>query len=186
MSGVCGLGSLVPGWWCRAAAEGGLTLAALLAALAAGGERRATFREVRRFAALEGDLVSTGHLVVRPGYLEKATDWPERERLQVEGDRVVLTTGNEVPRVIELGRVPELRVLIDAIRGPLTGDAAAVGRAFTATVTGDMGGWTLELLPREGAKLLRSVRLEGRGGVATRLALVQGNGDSETMEITPG
>lgn len=157
-----------------------------MARLAAAPNHRATFREERRFGALDTVLESTGHLVFRPGYLEKATDWPQPERLQVDGDRVVLTAGNEAPRVIELGMAPELRVLIDAIRGPLSGDAAAVRRAFTATVSGTEGGWTMDLLPRDpaAARFLRGVRLQGHGDGVDRLQITQANGDEQVMVIT--
>lgn len=158
-----------------------------MARLAAAPSRRAVFRERRRFGALDTVLESTGHLVFRPGYLEKATDWPQPERLQVEGDRVVLTAGNDPPRVIELGMAPELRVLIDAIRGPLSGDAAAVRRAFDASASGTDGGWTLDLVPRDPAagKFLRGVRLQGHGDQVDRLAVTQANGDEQVMVITP-
>lgn len=156
-----------------------------MARMAAVAERRATFREERRFAALEGVLQSTGRLHYRPGYLEKVTDWPQPERLLVEGDRVVLTAGSEAPRVIDLGMVPELRVLIDAIRGPLAGDAAALRRVFEVEVAGTMEGWTLTLAPRDPAagKLLRSVRLDGGGDQVRRIALTQANGDEQVMMI---
>ncbi len=172
----------------RPAAAEALTLETLMQALAAVPERRATFRETRRFAALEGALESTGHLAYGPGRLEKVTDWPQAERLVVTGDRVVLTAGNEPPRVIDLGMVPDLRVLIDAIRGPLTGDAAALRRAFTPLVSGGMDGWTLDLTPLPSGKpgLLRSVQMEGRGDAVGRITLTQTNGDTQVMAITPG
>ena len=172
--------------WCRpAAAEGGPPLDALLARLAAVPERRAEFREQRRFGAIDGVLESSGHLVFRRGHLEKVTTWPQPERLEVDGDRLVLTQGNDPPRVIDMASVPELRVLIDAIRGPLLGDAAALRAAFTATTAGTMAGWTLDLVPRDpaAAKLLRSVRLEGHDDRPTRLSLTQANGDEQTMTM---
>lgn len=155
-----------------------------MATMATVPERRATFRETRRFAALEGTLESSGHLVYRRGYLEKVTDWPQPERLQLEGDRVVLTAGSEAPRVIELGMAPGLRVLLDGIRGPLMGDVAALRRAFRAAVSGEMAGWTLELTPLQAGTPLRSVRLEGQGSEVRRITLTQANGDEQVMVMT--
>ena len=155
-----------------------------MAAMAAVRERRATFRETRRFAALEGTLESTGHLVYRPGYLEKVTDWPQPERLQLEGDRVVVTAGNEAPRVVDLGVAPGLRVLLEGIRGPLSGDLAALRRAFRVMLSGEMAGWVLELAPLQGGTPLRMVRLEGRGDEVVRIALTQTNGDEQVMVMT--
>lgn len=173
--------------WSHPAAAEPPGLDTLMARLAAVPERRATFRETRHFGALDGALESTGHLLYRRGYVEKATDWPIPERLEMDGDRLVITAGNDPPRVIDVGMAPELRVLMDAVRGPLVGDAAALRRAFTATTGGTMAAWTLDLVPREpgGAKLLRGVRLSGHEDQVDRLAITQANGDEQVMVITP-
>ena len=164
-----------------------MTVDGVLARLAGVPSRRAAFREQRRFGALEGVLESSGHLVLRPGYVEKSTEWPQVERLQVEGDRVVVTAGNEAPRVVELGVASELRGLVDAIRGPLSGDGAAVRRAFVATASGTDAGWVLALVPREAAtaRVLQGVQLEGHGDWVDRLTVTQANGDEQAMTITP-
>jgi len=171
-----------PRW--AAAAE--LDLVAVMAALAAVPERRAAFTETRRFAALVQPLLSTGHLVYRrPAYIEKSTDWPQPERLVVDGDRLVLTEGNAPPRVVPLDRQPELRVLIDAIRGPLAGDLPALRRAFTISGTGTLAAWTIGLVPVDprAAKLLRRAEIAGHGAVVDRLLTVQANGDEQEMQM---
>lgn len=159
-----------------------------MAGLAAVPERRATFQETRRFAALDQPLISTGHLLYRrPRYLAKTTDWPQAESLVVDGDRLVLTAGNEAPRVLDLGGLPELRVLVDAIRGPLAGDLAALRRAFAVTATGGADGWTLGLAPLDprAARLLRQAQVSGRGVEVTAVQLAQANGDEQLMAIRP-
>ena len=158
-----------------------------MARLASVPERRASFREQRRFAALDTPLDSAGTLSYRKGYLEKDTTWPQPERLVVQGDRLILTSGNEPPRVIDMAMVPELRTLVDAIRGPLLGDAAALRQAFHATTGGTMAAWTLDLTPRSpaAAKFLRGVRLQGHEDQVDRLAITQANGDEQVMTITP-
>ena len=157
-----------------------------MAQMAAAPARRAAFDETRRFAALDAPLESRGWLAYRPGYLEKVTTWPVAERLEVAGDRIVVTEGNEAPRVIDLAYVPALRVLIDAIRGPLSGDAGAVRRAFWTALTGGTGGWALTLVPRAGPGVVRSVRLEGVGDAVRRIRVAQGNGDEQVMVIGEG
>ena len=168
-----------------AAAQAAFTLDTLMARMAAVPERRASFRETRRFAALDTELVSTGRLLYRRGTVEKVTDWPIPERLEVGPDRLVITAGNDPPRVIDAGMAPELRVLIDAVRGPLAGDTAALRRAFTPTLTGSTDGWTLDLAPRTEAarKLLRRVYLEGHGDRVDVLTITQANGDEQAMRI---
>ncbi len=166
----------------------GLDLPALMAGLAAVPERRAAFQETRRFAALDQPLLSTGHLLYRrPGYLSKTTDWPQPESLVVDGGRLVLTEGNEAPRVLDLGAVPELRTLVDAVRGPLAGDLPALRRAFAVTATGSLDGWTLGLVPLDprAARLLRQAEVSGRGAEVTAVRLVQANGDEQRMAIRP-
>ncbi len=151
-------------------------------------ERRATFREERRFAALTDTLLSTGHLLYRrPAYLEKVTDWPEKERLVVDGDRMVLTEGNDAPRVVGLDVQPGLRAMVDGLRGPLAGDLGALQRSFTVEASGSAAAWTLDLLPRDPAagRLLRSIHVAGQSGEIHELRLVQANGDQQWMQIGP-
>ena len=159
-----------------------------MALLAAVPERRAVFRETRRFAALSEPLVSQGHLLYRrPDYMEKVTDWPEPERLVVDRDRLVLTQGNEPPRVIPLGAQPEMRALVEGMRGPLAGDLAALQRNFDIAATGDLGNWTLTLTPRDAraTRLLRSIVLGGSQGDIRTIRLTQANGDEQLMQIGP-
>ena len=171
---------------CPAAAADPITLDALMARLAAVPERRAAFTEQRRFAVLDTVLESRGQLAWRRGHLEKRTEWPQPERLEVDGDRVAITAGNEPPRVIDMAMAPELRTLIDAIRGPLQGDAPALRRAFTATAQGTGAAWTLDLVPRDpaAARFLRGVRLQGHDDQVDRLTVTQANGDEQAMTIT--
>ncbi|MGI4951650.1 MAG: LolA-related protein [Janthinobacterium lividum] len=158
-----------------------------MAGLAAAPERRAVFRETKRLGALSTELQSSGHLRVRRGYLEKATDWPTPERLEMDGDRLIITAGNEPPRVVDVSMAPELRTLIDAVRGPLVGDTAALRRGFTATTAGTLASWTLHLVPRDpaGARLLRSVTMQGQADQVAQLTIIQANGDEDVMLITP-
>ncbi len=156
--------------------------------LAAVPARRAAFREHRRFAALSEPLESTGHLAYRrPAYLEKVTDWPQPERLVVDGDRLVLTLAAEPPRVIDLGSQPELRTLVDSMRGPLAGDLDALQRSFTLRAAGAPADWTLELTPRDlrAARMLHAVHIGGAGDEIRDIRLTQANGDEQWMQIGP-
>ena len=99
----------------------------------------------------------------------------------------MLTVGNEPPRVLDLGSQPELRTLVDAIRGPLAGDLQALQRAFTITAASAGGGWTLDLVPLEAraARLLRRAQVSGRASEVGAVLLVQANGDEQQMTIRP-
>ena len=162
-----------------------LDLDALMAALAAVPERRAAFREVRRFAVLDQPLESRGHLLYRrPAYLEKVTEYPQPESLVVDGTRLILTQEQGPPRVIDLGTQPELRGLVDAIRAPLAGDLPALRRAFAVTAAGTLGAWTLDLVPHT-PRLLRAVHVEGRAAEISEITLTQPNGDTQRLTILP-
>ena len=159
-----------------------------MARLAAVPERRSAFRERRRFAALSEPLESIGQLVYRrPAHLEKITTWPQPERLVVDGDRLVLTPAYEPPRVVDLASQPELRVLIEAIRGPLSGDLGALQRAFAVRIAGGLSAWALDLAPLDprAMRFLRHVRIAGAGAEIREVALVQANGDEQTILIGP-
>lgn len=166
-----------------------LSLAALMARLASVPERRATFREQRRFAALTETLQSSGRLLYRrPDYLEKMTEWPTLERMVIDGTRLVITPpGNDPPQVVDLASQPELRTMMEGIRGPLAGDLDALQRSFQVQAGGSLEDWTLELTPRDpmAAKLLRAVRLAGSDSWIRDIRLVQANGDDEWMRIEP-
>ena len=154
--------------------------------LAAVPQRRAAFRERRRFAALTQTLESSGYLLYRrPSYLEKVTDWPLPERLVVDGDRLILTQAAEPPRVVDLGSQRELRTLVDAIRGPLSGDLAGLQRNFAIEAAGTIPAWTLQLSPLDpgAARLLRSIRIAGSGDELSDIATRQANGDEQWMQI---
>ena len=181
------LATLVPGALSRPARAADLDLAAVMRGLAAVPERQAVFRETRRFSALSTPLESTGRLLYRrPGHLEKLTDWPERESLVVDGDRLVLT-GADAPRVVDLGGQPELRSLVDAVRGPLSGDLDALRRAFTVSASGTVAAWSLLLTPRDprAGRLLRQVEVDGAGDEVLRVRVAQANGDEQVMLIQP-
>lgn len=165
-----------------------LDLEALMARMAAVPERRESFREERRLAALQFPLVMTGTLRYRrPARLEKLTETPQPESLVVDGDRVELTPGNEPTQFLDLARTPELRALVDAIRAPLSGDLAALRRSFAVRATGTPSAWLLELQPREprAARFLHEVRLTGSGTNVRETLLVLANGDVHHMLSRP-
>jgi hypothetical protein len=170
------------------AADSPIGLAELMAMMGSVAERRATFHEERRFAALTEPLESTGHLLYRrPDHLEKITDAPQAERLVVDGDRLSLTVAGGPTHVTDLAAQPELRALVDAMRGPLAGDTAALERAFKVAVRGTKAAWRLDLTPIDprAAKLLTEVRISGSGPTMREVLLVQANGDTQFMSIEP-
>lgn len=166
------------------AAEPPFTLESLMAHMAAAGPRRARFTETRRYAALDIALESRGWLSFEGGRLVKVTEWPDPERMEVDGQQIVITTGNEPPRVIDMGMAPPLRALVDAVRGPLSGDLAALQRGFVVELAGTLAAWSLHLVPRAAGPVW-DVRLDGAGDAITRITVVQSNRDQQVTVISP-
>lgn len=157
-------------------------------ALAQAPERRATFRETKRLAALDQPLQSSGTLLYRrPGYLEKATLFPHRERLVVDGDRLTVTLGDEPPRVVDLGGQPAIRALVDALRAPLGGDLATLERGFDVRTEAAFRGWRLELTPRDPAtlRIVQRVWIAGAGAEVEAVEIVEAGGDEQVLLIDP-
>lgn len=162
-------------------------LAQLAALLARTGQGEATFVETKRIEMLDRTLVSSGRLAFKaPDVFVRETLKPAHERLAVEGNRLTLSRGG-LQRTTTLDSVPEAAVIVDAIRGTLTGDRATLERVFTATVSGDARNWTLDLVPRD-ARLRAQVaqlRVTGRDALLREVQMLLADGDRSTMTITP-
>ena len=154
--------------------------------LAQAPERRATFRETKRLAALSEPLYSNGSLTYRPpAYLEKSTLFPHRERLVIDGDRLVITRGDEPPRVVNLGGQPALRTLIDAVRAPMAGDLATLQRAFEVGTTAVPRGWRRGRPPRGPAAAQRDPHKGDDGDELPSVEVAEAGGDEQLMLIDP-
>lgn len=156
-----------------------------MARLAQAPQRRAHFVETKSFAALDQSLRSTGTLAyARPSHLEKVTADPP-ERLVVDGGRLVIDDG-DAPRVVDLDGQPEVRALVDTIRGALSGDLATLRRVYRIDASGTLQDWRLVLHPIDPAvaRLVREVRIDGGADVRS-IESVQTGGDTDRLAITP-
>jgi outer membrane lipoprotein-sorting protein len=163
-------------------------LAPLMARLAAIAQRRADFTEIRHFAALTTDLRSQGWLLYqRPDLLEKMTTAPTREELIVRGDDLRDRAADQAERIVSLSSQPVVAALVDAVRGPLSGDLAGLRGYYQVTASGSAADWHLALLPRAAAlrDLLRGIAIDGGGTDITRIAITEAKGDTDIMTITP-
>ena len=158
-----------------------------MAALAQPAERHATFTEEKTLAALSTPLRSEGRLAYRrPDHLEKITTGPQYESLVVDGDRLVVDDGSGAPRVVELSGQPEIRTLVDTIRGALSGNLALLRRTYDVTGAGTPANWQITLRPRDPtvARLVKEVHLTGGADLRTLESLAP-DGDIDTLTITP-
>ena len=105
----------------------------------------------------------------------------------MDGAQVVLTLGDEPPRVIPLGAAPGLAAVIDAFRAPLAGDLPALQRAFRVAGSGTPDAWRLDLMPADPAvsRLLHHVTVAGVGSAVQRITIEQANGDTQAITVDP-
>ncbi len=169
----------------RAAAEFDLAqLAALLGGVKSG---EASFVEKRRVEMLDRTLESSGRLSFRaPDSFTRETLNPRHEKLEVNGNVLTMSLG-ERSRTLQLDSSPEAAVVIEAIRGTLTGNREVLERFFAASVSGSAGHWSLELVPRD-LRLrgqVASVRVLGRGSAVREVQVLLADGDRSTMTIEP-
>jgi hypothetical protein len=159
-----------------------------MAHLAQATQRRASFVEEKQLAALSVPLRATGTLAYRkPDHLEKITTAPQYESLVVDGARLVIEGGgNDAPHVVELDGQPEIRTLVDTIRGALSGDLALLRRLYDVSGTGTLADWHIVLRPRDPAiaRVVKDVPLSG-GSDLRSIASIAPNGDTDTLTITP-
>ncbi len=150
-------------------------------------ESNARFDEIRTFAMLTRPLRATGRLQYRrPAQLAKITEQPQPESLVVDGGRLTLTEADAPPRVIALASEPVIRALVDAIRGTLSGDLAALRQSYAVTMEGTVSGWRLTLVPsnQSVARLVTRTVIEGSGTALHLVQTTQANGDEMRMTIS--
>ena len=169
------------------AATGVFDVAELMQRLAARKSGSARFVERREVRELDRTLVSSGRLRFEaPDTFVRETLEPRYERLAVEGNRITLTQGGRT-RALQLDASPEASVIVEAIRGTLTGNRAALERLFSSDVSGSPERWTLVLLPRDPRLRGQVARVRVRGTQADvgEFEVLLADGDRSVMTIEP-
>jgi len=178
------LGLLLPVSASRAAA---FDLDALMAQLAQVKSGEATFTEKRTVFQLDQTLESSGRLTfAAPDSFTRETLKPRRERLAVVGNQLTMSQGSR-SRSTTLDSVPEAVVIVEAIRGTLTGNRETLERHFTTQLLGGAERWSLDLVPRD-ARLrgqVAQVRVSGRQGQLREVQITMTDGDRSVMQIEP-
>ena len=140
-------------------------------------------------AALTSSLVSRGTLAWRaPDHLEKRTEEPFVEDVVVDGDRLSYAKpADGIRRTIGLDQAPELRALVDAVRGTLAGDLAELRRVYSVGFEGSPERWRLTLVPVEPRvkELVKAVLVDGEKDEITQVDTVEPDGDRTRMTVEP-
>lgn len=168
----------------RAAA---FTLADLMALLARQGAGEARFTEQRYVQGIDAPLASSGTLsFAAPDRLTRRTLAPRAESFEVAGNTLAMTRGGR-SRTVALDSAPELAAVIEALRGTLTGNAAALQRQFDSRLAGSADGWTLDLTPLDArlAAQVQGLRIGGRQAEVRSVEMRYAGGDRSVMTIEP-
>ena len=180
---AAGIGWVSPG----ACAARAFDLAQLMKTLAQVRSGTASFIERREVAMLDRTIESSGRLSFdAPDTFIRETLKPRRDRMAVTGNTLTLSQGDR-SRTMELDASPEAAVIVEAIRGTLTGNLEALERLFETTVSGSAERWSLDLVPRE-ARLrgqVASVKVRGEQALVREVAVLLADGDRSVMTITP-
>ena len=164
-------------------------LAQVMAGLASVRERRSTFTEQKAIPEIDLPLPSEGTLHwMAPDRLEKHTTWPIDERIAVAQGRLAYERPDRgIRRDFALEEQPEMGALVEAIRGTLAGDLAALRRHYRIGFeAGRDGSWRMTLTPLSlrirGA--IQSIVVTGEG-TEIRGVDTQGHGGLTRMRIAP-
>ena len=165
----------------------GFDLQALMQQLAQVRSGQAVFEEDRRVQQLDQTIRSSGRLsFIAPDTFVRETLKPRHERMAVVGNQLTLSRG-ERSRTTMLDSVPEAVVIVEAIRGTLTGNRATIERYFDTNLQGSPEQWQLELVPRD-ARLRGQVsylRVSGRQHQVREVRMTMADGDTSVMRIEP-
>jgi outer membrane lipoprotein-sorting protein len=165
----------------------GFDLQALMQQLAQVRAGQATFVEDRRVQQLDQTLRSNGRLsFTAPDTFVRETLKPRQERMAVVGNQLTLSRGNRSQTVL-LDSVPEAAVIVEAIRGTLTGNRETLERYFQPTVQGSDEQWQLDLVPREAGlrAQVAHLQLTGRRSEVREVRMTLADGDTSVMRIEP-
>ena len=104
----------------------------------------------------------------------------------MQGNALLLKRGGRT-RQMALDAVPELSALVDALRGTLNGDAAALQKHFRVEVSGSDDKWVLHLTPLDSrlAAQVHAMEIVGQRSDLRSIALDLAGGDSSLMLIDP-
>jgi outer membrane lipoprotein-sorting protein len=172
---------------CGVANAAGFDLQALTQQLAQVHSGEAQFVEDRRIEQLDRTIRSSGRLsFTAPDTFVRETLKPRHERMAVVGNQLTLTRGDRTQTAL-LDSVPEAAVIVEAIRGTLTGNRETLERYFDTTVQGSAEQWELDLVPREPRLRgqVAQLHITGRRAQVREVRMFLPNGDSSVMRIEP-
>ncbi len=147
----------------------------------------ALFTEKRTSALLDRPTELSGRLSFQaPDSFTRETLKPTHEKLAVTGNQLTMSRGSR-SRTVAVDSVPEASIIIEAIRGTLTGNRESLEKHFNVAVAGTARQWTLDLVPREPRlrEQISQVRLVGQQALVREVAVNMPDGDRSVMTVEP-
>lgn len=164
-----------------------IDLPAVMSLLAQRKSGEARFTEERTVSTLDSPLRSSGTLTFQaPDRFARFTLEPRSESMEVQGNSVVLKRGSRT-RQLALDAVPEMGALVDAMRGTLNGDGAALQKHFRIGVSGERTKWVLLMQPLDArlATQVQSIEITGQEADIRSIDLRLAGGDRSLMLVEP-
>jgi hypothetical protein len=157
---------------------------ALIASLAKPAPATISFTEVRFSKLLRAPLIVSGDLgYAGPDSLDRRVTTPYREHTAIRGESVKVEREGEKPRSFALKHAPELRGLLSGFSAMLSGDAAALRKAFNVALSGDESSWQLKLTPidTKARRRLQQIEVDGRQNEPQCFSMTTGDGASSVL-----
>ena len=143
------------------------------------------FVEQQFLAVLDHPVESSGELRYdAPDRLEKRTLLPHPEDLVLAGGVLTMERGGR-SRVLDLHRYPQIQPFVESIRATLAGDRGALEKIFHVDFAGNMGRWSLTLVPLDGQlmRTVKQVQIDGSRDQLLRVEIRQADGDRSLMTL---
>ena len=173
--------------WSLCSAAQALELTEVMGLLAQAKSGEARFTEQRFVQGLNQPLRASGTLsFTAPDRFTRQTLEPRAEAMSVEGNTVTLTR-NGRSRQMALDSMPEMAAVVEAVRGTLVGDGAALQRHFKPSLSGGLGQWALQMAPLDArlAGQVRQITIGGQRGEVRSVEVTMADGDRSVMAIEP-
>ena len=159
----------------------------LMQALAQQKSGKATFTEKKYIGILDKPLESSGELSFEaPDRLEKRTLKPRLEAIVLDGDKLQVSLADKRNINLRLQEHPEVAAVVESIRGTLSGDQAALEKAYSVEFSGQPAKWQLRLTPQQKAvaKVVRQIHISGADANIRSIVFDQADGDRWEMTVS--
>lgn len=164
------------------------TVAELMHGMAQIKKSRATFVERKYLSMLKTPLTFSGTLeYIAPDRLEKHTRLPKPEKLTLNGDKLVVRSGDASgSRTLSLQEFPSIWAFVESIRSTLAGDSETLNRFYNVSLKGRQKQWQLTLRPldSQAKSMVDEILIKGSFDQIHTIEIREPGGDHSVMSIS--